>query len=162
MTKYLSTSNTKHWLDKIKLLFAIIFMVAFSVSCDTEDDINSIFVGNTWYVNGFTINGKSADGDEIKTLYADANAFSIFFSSSNSFNGMLSTGCTISGKWVANGKNQTIAISFKNPSCPDSSPIGNTVFNILKNAGKYSGDVNIIEIKTDNKNLIRLTRSRNP
>ena len=75
---------------------------------------------------------------------------------------MLSTGCTISGNWVANGKNQTIAFSFKNPSCPDSSPIGNTVFNILKNAGKYSGDVNIIEIKIDNKNLIRLTRSRNP
>ena len=115
MTKYLSTSNTKHWLVKIKLLFAIIFMVAFSVSCDTEDDINSIFVGNTWYVNGFTINGKSAGGDEIKTLYADANAFSIYFSSSNSFNGMLSTGCTISGNWVANGKNQTIAFSFKNP-----------------------------------------------
>lgn len=162
MTKYLSTSNTKHWLGKIKLLFAIIFMVAFSVSCDTEDDINSIFVGNTWYVNGFTINGKSAGGDEIKTLYADANAFSIYFSSSNSFNGMLSTGCTISGNWVANGKNQTIAFSFKNPSCPDSSPIGKTVFNILKNAGKYSGDINIIEIKIDNKNLIRLTRSRNP
>ena len=131
MTKYLSTSNTKHWLVKIKLLFAIIFMVAFSVSCDTEDDINSIFVGNTWYVNGFTINGKSAGGDEIKTLYADANAFSIYFSSSNSFNGMLSTGCTISGNWVANGKNQTIAFSFNNTSCPDSSPIGNTVFNIL-------------------------------
>ena len=134
----------------------------FLSSCDSEDDISSIFVGKTWYITGGTINGTNISGDELKSIYAVPSSYFLYFSSDNTFNGVLNPGSSISGTWTADGKKNLLSLSFSNVDNIDGSVLSHNIYNILKSSTSYSGDEHNIKIKEDSNNYIRFTNNRTP
>ena len=130
-------------------------------ACSREDDIEEIFTGKTWYMNGAIINGMRLNSD-VTNFYTDAGegAYYITFSGST-FNGELSDGNVFSGTWSANGKNQTITLQFT------TSPNADTVFDqqlrsVLTSISNYSSGADFLQLKKDGHNVLFLgnTRSR--
>lgn len=153
--------NNIHINKILKVFIMLSICVVVFTSCDKEDDIDDIFVGKTWYVTGATINGNSLTGDEIKQLYVSPSSYMIHFSSDNTFSGTLVAGSHISGSWDADGKRQKISMHFTQSENVNQSTVSSNIYNILKDAATYSGDVNNIQIKEDKKNFVRFTSSRN-
>ena len=59
-------------MQKRKLIIAPLLLSLLTLfSCNKEDDIETIFVGRTWYMNGATINGLKLNSD-IKNFYTEA------------------------------------------------------------------------------------------
>lgn len=142
------------------LLCHCVFILAFS-SCDSEDDISSIFVGRTWYVSGGDINGVQISGDDLKGIYSSSSAYMLFFASDYSFSGTLVEGSSVAGTWKADGKKNSLSLNFTKSDNVNGSSLSANIYNILKSATSYDGDENNIKIKEDNKNFIRFTKSRN-
>ena len=149
-----------HILSILFVLTTMLLSVCLLASCDNEDDIDDIFVGKTWYVTGATINGTSISGDDIKSLYVSPSSYMIYFSSDNTFSGILAASSNISGKWTADGKKQKMTMTFSKAENVNSSTLSSNIYNILKDATSYSGDVNNIQIKEDKKNFVRFTNNR--
>lgn len=139
----------------------LLMLMPLFLSCDKEDDIDDIFIGKTWYVTGATINGTSITGDDIKSLYVSPSSYMIYFSSDNTFNGILAAGSHISGSWNADGKKQKMSMSFAKSENVNVTTLSSNIYNVLKDATSYSGDVNNIQIKEDHKNFVRFTSNRN-
>lgn len=146
-----------HYIYIFLLFVLFLFVSHVLISCDKEDDINSIFVGKTWYITGATINGSVINGEVLKELYASPSSYMIHFSSDNTFNGVLVAGSSIAGTWNANGKKNTFSFHFTKSNDVNNSSLSNNLFNILKNASLYNGDVNNVIIKEDNKNIVRFS-----
>lgn len=131
----------------------------FLSSCNKEDDITSIFQGKTWYITGATINGKSLDGDDLKSLYISEDSYYMVFTA-NMFSGVLVKGSSFSGRWTADGKKQTLVFSNVSSSHVDDAVISQQIFNILRNVKTYSGDANVLQIQQDKMNFIRLSNTK--
>lgn len=132
-----------------------------TTACDDEDDIGSIFSGKTWYVSGGEINGNPIAGDNLKSIYAVAATYMIYFSSDQSFSGVLAPGSSIAGTWKANGKSNSMTLQFSKSDNVNASALSTNIYNVLKGATSYSGDENNIRIKEDSHNYIRFTNNRN-
>ncbi|MDE5999961.1 MAG: hypothetical protein K2H04_07855, partial [Bacteroidaceae bacterium] len=83
---------TRNLLKIVQVAFSLGLALLTCTACENEDDINEIFVGKTWYMNGGTIGGKKLNSD-IRNFYTDSgtNAYYITFSS-QTFKGMLTNG----------------------------------------------------------------------
>jgi len=126
--------------------------------CNLEDDLNELFVGKTWYMTGASINGKVMNS-EVKKFYANGkNAYYINFSSGN-FTATLASGTSFSGTWVADGRKQTIKL-FVNNKPNNLTTFDLALYNIIENLSKYNGDINVMELKEDDSNLIRFSSNR--
>ncbi len=77
--------------------------------------------------------------------------------SSATFGGALVAGSNIGGTWKANGKDHSIYLNFQQAENVTMSALSNNIYNVLKNAQHYSGDVNVLKIMQDNYNFIRLS-----
>lgn len=146
--------------SKMIHLFQIFLFSLLFVSCSKEDDIDSIFNGRTWYITGASINGSSINGEEIKSIYSVLDSYLIYFSSSNTFSGKLVSGSIIEGKWNADGKHQSIFLQFTKDDNVKSTTLSNNIYNILRNASSYNGDVNNLEIKQDGSNYVRMSKNK--
>lgn len=138
---------------------ALIAILSFA-SCSREDDIDEIFDGKTWYMNGGKINGLKLNA-EIKNFYteADGNAYFIQFNGST-FQGCLASGATFSGTWEANGKNHSIKFIIKNK--PDmSSPFDKQIFSIITSANSYESGADFLFLNKDKDNSIYFANKRN-
>ena len=136
------------FLNFILLLIIALIPSLLATSCQNEDDIDAIF------------NGTNITGEELKSIYANANSFFLTFSAST-FGGVLVAGSNVSGTWKADGKDQSIFLNFQSESNVNLSPLSSNIYNVLKNAQHYSGDVNVLKIMQDNYNFIRLSSQRN-
>lgn len=147
-------------MQKRKLIIAPLLLSLLTLfSCNKEDDIETIFVGRTWYMNGATINGLKLNSD-IKNFYTEAGdaAYYITFSQTT-FRGALSRDVTFSGTWQADGKRQTITLNFtQNPSAD--STFDKDLYHILSDITSYESGADFLTLKKDNSNLIRLADSR--
>lgn len=144
----------------IALLCSVLMIVAglFS-SCNDEDDIDEIFVGKTWYMNGATVNGLRLNS-EVKNFYTEAGAGAYFITFSNgTFNGMMSAGDPFSGTWEANGKKQTITLKIKN-SPNVSTTFDRQIFSIITKSSSYSSGADFIKLKQDKQNEVVFGNSR--
>ena len=124
-----------------------------SLSCSREDDIDEIFHGRTWYMNGLVVNGIPDKGDEVKTFYGEEGTGIYYITfSAQTFRGTLSSGTNISGTWSANGKHQTIKLMLD----PIESliPFDQKLYNILRSVSSYSSGADFIQLKDNNKNVI--------
>ena len=97
----------------MKTILALMVTLLALTACNKEDDIDEIFVGRTWFMTGIAYNGAN-NSSETRNFYTDTdrNCYFITFSS-NTFQGKLSSGVTISGTWQANGKHQTITLNLQ-------------------------------------------------
>ena len=137
----------------IYLLFALLTLTA----CSREDDIDEIFVGKTWYMLDASINRKGVD---VKNFYTPAgeSAYYIAFST-GTFYGTLSKDDHFAGTWTANGKHQTITLTFTQK--PTASELfDKQLYNILNAATSYSSGAEFLHIKDDNDGLIYLSPTR--
>ena len=128
-------------------------------ACDREDDIDEIFVGKTWYMNGATISGNKLNSD-VRNFYTDAgtNAYYITFSS-QTFKGMLTNGDSFSGTWSANGKKQTI--KMKTTQTPTAStPFDKQIYYIITGATSYKSGADFLQLKKDGDNVLMLGNQR--
>lgn len=145
-------------LFKFLLLFLIVlFPVLIATSCSNSDDLDAIFYGKTWYIHGVTINGKKVVSG-IKEIYEHPGTYQINFTSST-FNGTLASGSTVSGNWKADGKEHTFHMDFIQDTGVNNTELSANIYQILKNATSYSGDVNILKISMDKNNFIELSSS---
>ncbi|MCR4612941.1 MAG: DUF4847 family protein [Bacteroidaceae bacterium] len=141
----------------LKILMLILMALApviISTSCSKEDDIEEIFMGKTFYISGATINGKALN-DEVKELYENPDSYYITFNETT-FNGKLDVQCHFSGYWSADGKKKTMIMHIDQYVNTSSSVLTEKIYGILQHVTAYSGDANIINIKADEQNFLRL------
>lgn len=141
--------------------FLYLLLLALTLTaCNNEDDLDDIFVGKTWYMNGATINGLKLNS-EISNFYTDAGegAYYITFSS-QTFQGMLSAGVNFSGTWTADGKNQSITLNISNKPATTTT-FDKQIYNILSATTSYKSGADFLQLKQDNQNLVLFGDSRN-
>ena len=156
------TDTAPHMRHITHILFAtatIISILAFFTSCSNEDDIEEIFIGRTWYMNGATVNGLKLNSD-IKNFYTSAgpNAYYISFAPST-FKGVMAEGKTFSGTWQADGKNQTITLKVTTPASLDT-PFDKQIYNIIVNTTRYTSGADFLQLKQDGGNIVIFGASR--
>lgn len=136
----------------LKLFILMLLSMASFTSCERKDDIEEIFIDKTWYMNGKTFNGIKSN-DDVKHFYEnDKNGYFIQFKD-GTFTCALSHDIVLSGKWKADGKKQTIILSFDN--IPSNLPtFDREVMEILKNGKSYKSGADYLSIKKDRSNYI--------
>ncbi len=139
------------------LLSAVWALLTVAVSCDSEDDIDEIFIGHTWKITGATINGQGLESDDITALYTTAGTYELTFSAST-FNGTLVAGSSISGSWSADGHDKSFSMHFSKAENTTTPPLTVNLYNILRQSTSYDGDSHVLRIKQDSNNFVRLTR----
>ena len=145
---------------KRKLIIAPLLLSLLTLfSCNQEDDIETIFVGKTWYMNGATINRQRLNSD-VKTFYTDAGnaAYYITFSQTT-FKGALSYNVPFAGTWKADGKRQTITLDFSLKPSTDI-VFDKELEHILLGITSYESGADFLKLKKDGDNIIQLGDSR--
>ncbi len=142
----------------ILLLYSSLLPLIFS--CNKEDDTDSIFNGYTWYISGVTINNKSINGEDIKTIYKSPTTYYIHFNSDQTFTGKLSGSSSLSGSWEVQSKKREFSLTIINKENVNSITLDQNIFTILQNIRFYAGDTNNMCLKADNRNLINFTRNK--
>lgn len=140
------------------VLFLIICLIPtlIATSCENEDDISLIFEGKTWKITGGMINGNELNGEELRSLYTASNTFFLVFNTYG-FSGVLAEGSEISGTWKANGKNRQLTINITEAKGAESTTLSYNIYKVLSQATSYSGDQNILCLRQDKYNYIRIT-----
>lgn len=142
----------------VNISLILLILLSFT-SCTPEDDIEEIFVGRTWYMNGATINGMKLNS-EIKNFYTDAGEGAYYISfSAGTFRGVLSSGVTFSGTWEADGKKQTIKFDVTNKP-NTTTTFDKQIFNILSAVVSYSSGADFLHLSKDGNNTLYLGSSR--
>ncbi|MCH5175559.1 MAG: DUF4847 family protein [Prevotellaceae bacterium] len=142
----------------VKVSLVLSILLSFT-SCTMEDDIEEIFVGKIWYMDGATINGMRLNS-EIKNFYTEVgeNAYYISFST-DTFQGVLSSGVTFAGKWSADGKKQTV--QFEITTTPNTtSTFDKQIYNIISAPSSYSSGADFLHLSKDDNNMLYLSASR--
>ena len=146
-------------MKRILFIFSFFVSLFLLTACSKEDDLDEIFTGKTWYMNGATINGMKLNSD-IKKFYTDAGAGAYYITfSSSTFQGVLSEGVNISGTWTANGEHQTITLTFVQKPSTDVI-FDKQIYNILASTTSYRSGKDFLQLKQDDDNLILFGDSR--
>ncbi|MBQ6964495.1 MAG: DUF4847 family protein [Bacteroidaceae bacterium] len=134
-------------------IFTIAAILLTFTSCTREDDLNEIFIGKTWYMNGGIINGMKLNS-EVKNFYTDGSqsAYYITFSQ-GTYHGALSSGFTFSGTWSADGKKHTINLYPSNNTSPEVT-FDKQIYNILTSTTSYESGAEFLRLKKDGDNQI--------
>lgn len=151
--------NMKKILSTLLTLIAILTALPLITACSNEDDIDEIFIGRTWYMNGATVNGKKLNS-EIKNFYtpAGSKAYYITFSS-GTFTGMMSEGKPFSGTWEADAGKQTLTLKLTKTADLDT-PFDKQIYNIVANTTRYTSGADFLQLKQDNDNIVLFGASR--
>lgn len=144
------------FLRTLLLLLIVLVPTLIATSCDNDDDLNEIFQGKTWKITGATIKGQSINGDEVKSLYTQTGTYTLTFSG-QTFAGTLAAGSALSGTWKANGGKHTIQFTITDAHDTESTRLSADIYDIITRATTYSGDANILSIRVDEHNFIRLS-----
>lgn len=159
---------------KIKFILLIGILSVLS-SCNDEDDIKAIFVGQTWYLGDFYTTTNWKDDNNFDPIYSrdtiamkiilgnGRNRFYISFEEKKFMAKGLNN--TFSGTWSADGKNNTISFHINNGTAPSgdglSEQISRRFYEAIQNAEFYRG--NTIWVKfypQDKKSFMQLTKNR--
>ncbi|MBQ0021768.1 MAG: DUF4847 family protein [Prevotellaceae bacterium] len=146
-------------MNKVLTILITAFSLLCFCSCANEDDIDELFIGKTWYMNGASINGKVLN-DDVKKFFTEdgASVYKISFTDSK-FTGTLSKNSVFSGRWEADPKKQTIRLVIEKE--PDvNNDFDRLVYKIIKNVTKYKGDTTIMKLSEDGNNYVNLTNKR--
>lgn len=136
--------NSIRILGKSLILFTAIFAMA---SCDKNDDIDSIFRQETWYLTYIE------DPESGGKVYANGKIYSIDFKT-DKFTAVMPNGATITGNWYADGggSHSFFCRNLDKSGEVWRDDIASKFFDILNNADSYEGDTNWLQIITKDKN----------
>lgn len=133
-------------------------MSVFTISCDTSDDIDLIFIGKTWYMMGGKLNGTELNS-EVSNFYEQGSSGYQLSFQSDAFVGELTPGKKFSGTWKADGKTRDLSLKIKNEASL-SSTFDHNIYAVLKDIKYYSGDSKVMTIYADKNNYLRLNFER--
>lgn len=158
-----------------KWLSATLLLAASLTACNDEDDINAIFVGQTWYLGDFYQTTNWTDDNNQKPIYTGnseasklilgngTDRFYVRFSE-NTFVAK-GTGNTFSGTWRADGKTNTVSFYITQGSPSSGSGLEQEVtrkfYDAFSQAAFYRG--NTIWLKffpEDRQSFMQLTKIR--
>lgn len=147
-------------MNKSKIAYILVLLIITFSGCSEEDDLNEIFVGNTFHITGLTFNRQTVSKD-VKEFYEAGNeAYYITFST-NTFQGVLKKGSHIEGTWNADNKSHKLTLRFgNNTSLPIYSEIQEKTYTILTHATVYSGDSQVLRIEQDKDSYITMTTKK--
>lgn len=139
------------------IIFFILAILSTSclTGCSSDDDIEDIFMGKTWYMSGGKLNGADFTKDQVSSLYVNKDSYWIVFGK-GTFSGKLSEGTNFNGRWEANGSSRALKIEISSSLNCEETPLDANIFRVLKNANRYSGDSNILEIFSDDNSYINM------
>jgi hypothetical protein len=140
---------------KFKQIFLLLVLPALG-ACDQTDDVIAIFTGKTWKLN--YVGDRNGDctrayfsspeqWEASMKLLSEKGNFTITFTGAEidgtvvGAYGGRAAGQTFSGKWEANGKNNTFKTNQKDPDANEDL-LGKVFINALKTAYRYEGDTN--------------------
>lgn len=139
---------------RLQLILYMVTTLLALTACNKEDDIDEIFVGRTWYMNGIVINGTTSS-EETKNFYKEIGTNSYFITfSANTFQGKLFSDAAFSGTWKADGKHQTITLNLQQKPNTDSL-FDKQLINILSNVTTYISGADFMNLNDNNQNTIR-------
>ena len=144
---------------KLKQLAYLLLALPFLWSCNTEDDINEIFISGTWNVVNYfgKANWEKRNGDPVYKMYEKEgeqalrviSTFTLTFSEDGTFAGTMQN-ASFNGRWTADGKDRSIRLSFN--GTPNTSTYFNREFiGYLKDAAFYQGDSNVLMLAPQEK-----------
>ena len=139
----------KNYFKILGKTFILLTALLTATACDTDDDINAIFRGETWHLTYI----KDGDTQRIP----EKKIYSIDFKNDN-FTETMPNGATINGKWNAKGnKSHSFTSSdIKTSGTINGDVIAEKMLYILSNARSYSGDTNWLQIIQDKNNYMQL------
>lgn len=147
---------------KLKLFLYLFLTLTLLWGCNTEDDIDEIFVSGTWNVGNFYSGGdwnKVNDGARVKYTKEEdikaLNYLTVTFLTDGTIQGRMNNG-TFTAQWKANGEDRTISITQLHTTA---TPNGKSkeLIEALKNAAYYKGDSNYLKLAPlDKKTYIQL------
>lgn len=164
---------------KIRPLILFLIMLPFIASCNDEDDINAIFVGQTWYLGNFYTTSNWKDDNKSKPVYytntdegkdvlslINNNGTGVFYIAfqEKTFTAK-GAGNTFSGTWLADGKKNTLVMNITSGSAPSggdlSSRISRDFYNSIKNTRFYLGNIYYLKFfPEDKKSYIQVSKNR--
>lgn len=162
-------------LNKITFVLFIGILGIFA-GCNDEDDIEAIFIGQTWYVGDFYTTTNWKDDNNQEPIYKNENNKNIirdygrdrfyitFEDKTFTAKGITNT---FSGTWSADGKENTISFAIT-PGGSSSSgttareqQITQAFYNSIENAKFYRGNTIWVKLyPKDKRSFIQLTKNR--
>ena len=143
-------------------LVLLTILPIFLGSCDNGDDVNEIFAsGQTWHWSGsydtsnwkddnkYTSTLKQADLEVINSSNKQ-NVFIVKFENDGTVSGA-GESFTFSGKWSADGNENSISIQVKASKTPNAGSRDATFFKEISEAQFYRGDSKFIKLFDSNK-----------
>ena len=142
---------------KLKHILYLLFALPLMCSCNTEDDIEEIFVSGTWNVGNFYNGGtwSKYDNDGARPKYTKEEDFkalnflTVTFMEDGRILGRMNNG-SFTANWKANGDDRTISITqLKTTATPSGK--SKELIEALKNAAYYKGDSKVLKLAPQDK-----------
>lgn len=143
----------------IQTIFIVAVTAVLAISCNKEDDIDEIFIGNTWYVRSAVLNGTSLSQKEMNSLYDSDDSYWLYFDQMT-FSGKMDAPSSYSGTWSVDAKNGKISFHVTNENNMNANNTSRTIYTIIKNASYYKGDSNVLRIYMDKDSYVSFARSK--
>lgn len=121
----------------------ILLLLTLFTSCNTTDDIDAIFKGQTWYLTYIKTGSE-------QTTPKEGQLYSINFKN-DKFEALMPNGATIKGTWHADGdgSHTFYCKNIEKNGIIIGDPIAEKMYSIISNAKGYDGDTNWLQIKQD-------------
>lgn len=145
-------------MNRVLIILSLFFSLFSLASCERTDDIDEIFYGKTWYMNGGTLNGKGMNTD-VKSFYETLDSYYIIFTP-NTFKGKMANDAPFSGKWTVDGKKHEITLYFDSKPTVHSD-LDQQIYDVLKSAKEYESGATFLFIRQDRSNIVMFGPSRN-
>ncbi len=151
---------------KAKSILLMLIALPFLMSCNNEDDVNTIFCSGTWHLlNMYTTSEWNKENiTDSKPVYSPTNGlaelqgFTILFKQDGSF-AAGANGVSLSGTWTADGKSRKITISYTGQAT--GSTLAKVYFEALKNGAYYRGTDKVLQIAPQEKNTFMQFKHNN-
>lgn len=143
----------------IQIAFIMAITIVLAASCNKEDDIDELFIGNTWYVRSAVLNGTSLSQKEMNSLYDSDDSYWIYFDQMT-FSGKMDAPSNFSGTWAVDAKNGKISFHVTSENNMNANNTSRTIYTIIKNASYYKGDSNVMRIYMDKDSYVSFARSK--
>lgn len=152
----------KQYFYKTALLLTLCILPLIASSCDTSDDIATIFTGHVWklghiyyddYAKPIDLWGGNEEAKMASLELRDVpENFNIEFIGadingqvSGTFNGRAAKS-TVEGRWTANGSNKSLSLTNVKWTDNETDRLAQEFKVAIENAYKYSGDSNTLYI----------------
>ena len=127
------------------------FAVILTAGCSKEDDIDEIFIGNTWYVR--------LSQKEMNSLYDSDDSYWIYFDQTT-FSGKMDAPSSYSGTWSVDAKTGDISFHITSEVNMNANTTSRKIYTIIKNDSYYKGDSNVLRIYMDKDSYVSFARSK--